>query len=435
MGLRACPRLSPDRCPVACEPVAGIVVMPSSQEPWEGLMKLVHVSCLVLMATSVARAQVCRPPTGVAGALSLHGINVPIRIFGGGIFVPVVLNDGRTYNWLLDTGFEESVVDPTTAKQLHLKSVDERTESGPGGAVATARVHGVTRRVAGIPLGAATLASLDLSGFDPVFGHHLDGVLGYDFFRRFVVIIDYRSATLTLCDTASYRPGREEPIALHLESKQPYIDAQIEGKRGPPVRGALEIDTGKLDPFSVNAAFARKNGLLKSQSTLLAMRGINVGGVTQAWMTRVKSLEFGHLVVGNPLMGIAEENADRAGQIGYGILRRVRLTLDYSRATAYVSPSANFQLPYQFDHAGFVLGSRAPDFTRLVVLMVVAHTPAAVAGIRAGDEILRINGRRASDFTLQDARDLFESAAGQQHLVLRRGSAVINAVVTCRPLV
>lgn len=106
---------------------------------------------------------------------------------------------------------------------LHLKSEAEHTEAGPGGEVKTSSVLGAKRSVAGIALIDEALFSLDLSGFAPLFGQHLDGVLGYDFFRQFVVILSYEHQHLTLCDPASFRPREGWPVALHLDSRQPYI--------------------------------------------------------------------------------------------------------------------------------------------------------------------------------------------------------------------
>jgi hypothetical protein len=177
------------------------------------------------------------------------------------------------------------------------------------------------------------------------------------------------------------------------------MEAQIESSSGKLIQGSIEIDTGKVDPFSLNAAFARRNGLLDNAPALLAMKGLSVGGETQAWMTRAKSLRFAGLVVKNPVMGIAEEDVDRAGgQIGYGLLKRFTITFDYSRKKAVFEPNASLDQPFEFDHAGFVFGTGVADFSSLAVFMVIAGTPAAAAGVQPGDEILTVQDRPASTF-------------------------------------
>lgn len=396
---------------------------------------MVRLACLACLAVGSSVAQVCHSPGGSDPASRLYGASVAIEVHGGGVFVPVVLNDGHTYSFLLDTGFEDSVLDPGTVKALQLTSENEHKEAAPGGEVKTAAVAGVRRVISGLALGESTLSSLDLSGFDPLFGHHLDGVLGYEFFKRFVVILDYKHVQLTLCEPSSFRPPAVPPLPLELASKQPYIGVAMAGVSGKPIYASMEIDTGKVDPFSISASFARKNGLLENPSKLLAVKGVSVGGETQAWLTRAAFVDFANVSVKNPVMGIAEENGDRAGQLGYGVLNRFRITLDYSRKQVYFESMGDSGKPYEFDHAGFILGAGGPDFSSLTAFMVIAGTPAAAAGIQQGDEVLTINGRPASAFTLDEAREYFEHAIGPQYLTLRRNGATLKVTVVCRPLV
>jgi hypothetical protein len=281
----------------------------------------------------------------------------------------------------------------------------------------------------------STLSSLDLSGFAPLFGQRLDGVLGYDFFNQFVVILDYQHQRLTLCDPVSFQGAKGQSVPRSLGSRQPYVEAEIEGPGEKLIHASLEVDTGKVDPFSLNAAFARRTGLMPDAQGLLAMKGVSVGGETQAWMTRAKALRFAGLLIKSPVMGIAEEDADRAGQIGYGVLRRFTITFDYSRKQAFFEPNESFDQPYEFDHAGFVLGAGPADFSMLTVFMVIAGTPAASAGIQNGDEILTINGRPASAFTLDGARQYFEHVEGPQKLTIRRNGSTISLTLECHALV
>lgn len=342
---------------------------------------------------------------------------------------------GRHYSFLLDSGFEDSVLDPTTVRALRLSSGEKHTDAAPGGKVETSSVAGVHRKVGGAALLDTSLSSLDLSGFAPLFGLHLDGVLGYDFFQQFVVVLDYQHRRLTLCDPASFQAGGAQSVPLNLESRQPYIDVQFEASNGKTIRASIEVDTGKVDPFSLNAAFARRNGLLADASTLLTVKGVSMGGTTQAWLTRAKSVRFADILIENPIMGIAEEDADRAGQLGYGLLKRFTITFDYSRKRTAFEPNSSIHDPFEFDHAGFVLGAGGPQFSTLTTFMVIAGTPASAAGVRDGDEIIAINGRPASALTLDEAREYFEHAVGPQKLTIRRDESILSLTVACHPIV
>ncbi|MGA8030321.1 MAG: PDZ domain-containing protein [Bryobacteraceae bacterium] len=224
-------------------------------------------------------------------------------------------------------------------------------------------------------------------------------------------------------------------MALNLASHQPYIDAEVQGSNGKPIHASVEIDTGKVDPFSMNAAFARRNGLRTDAPGVLAMKGISLGGETQAWFTRGEWLRFADFSLKNPVIAMAEEDTNRAGQLGYGVLKRFTITFDYARSRAFFEANASLSQMFEFDHAGWILSAGGPDFSSLKVFMVIAGTPASAAGIRDGDEILTINGRPANAFSLDEAREYFEHAMGPQKLSIRREGAMLSVIVGCHPLV
>ena len=116
-------------------------------------------------------------------------------------------------------------------------------------------------------------------------------------------------------------------------------------------------------------------------------------------------------------------------------IEAVHDNVDYARKTAFFEPNASFDQPYEFDHAGFVLGAGGTDFSTLTVFMVIAGTPASAAGIQTGDEILTINGRPARAFTLDEAREYFEHAVGLQKLTIRRNGSIMSLTVECHSIV
>ena len=141
----------------------------------------------------------------------------------------------------------------------------------------------------------------------------------------------------------------------------------------------------------MNAKFARKTGLFRDGRDVLAMKGVSVGGETQAWMTRGNALPW-ERYAGSP----------------FHWRRRRRC------------------------HAGFILESSGPDFSSLKVFMVIAGGPAAHAGLQDGDDILSINGRPANRYTLTQAREYFEQAKGPQVLRINRGGERLSVTVKCR---
>jgi C-terminal processing protease CtpA/Prc len=75
------------------------------------------------------------------------------------------------------------------------------------------------------------------------------------------------------------------------------------------------------------------------------------------------------------------------------------------------------------------------SFKTITAFMVIAHAPAADAGIQPGDIIFDINGKPASNFTLEEARRYFEHAIGKQKLRIVRHDTNLDVTIDCKPLV
>lgn len=92
------------------------------------------------------------------------------------------------------------------------------------------------------------ISSLDLTSFGPFFGRAPDGILGYDFLRRYVVLLDYENRAIEIYDPSSYEnDGPDSGIVLDTSSRQPYVTAVIATADGRRAEGRFLIDTGSSD--------------------------------------------------------------------------------------------------------------------------------------------------------------------------------------------
>ena len=81
--------------------------------------------------------------------------------------------------------------------------------------------------------------------------------------------------------------------------------------------------------------------------------------------------------------------------------------------------------------SGTFLIAEGKDFERITVLGVTARTPAAEAGLRNGDAILAVDGRRAPALTLEQTRALFRKP-GTYALELERDGRPLRLKLTTR---
>lgn len=378
-------------------------------------------------------AQPARIPELAPG---MSPVEIPIELHGNTPLVQVYVNGQGPLWFELDTGFGGDVLDANRARALGLEVGTPEKVPAPGGTIERSFVHDVRLRVGGVDLPPQTLLAIPLEHLAPFFGHPVDGVLSYDFIRRFVVEIDYAAARLRLYDPQTYQyAGRGEVLPISFLGQAPYVLASVLQPGREPVQGRFEIDTGSLDALNLNTPFAEANKLFPPEQKMFQVRGMSLGGETQGVITRVEALRLGHFTIPKPVTSAVTDDVDRAGQISAEILRRFKLILDYSHQRVILEKNSDFNEPFELDMAGVFIVAEPPDFKTLKLFLVIEGTPAWEAGLRSEDTITSINGRPASEFSLVEVRRLFKQEGRRLRLRVQHGEEERSVQIVLRRLI
>jgi hypothetical protein len=130
--------------------------------------------------------------------------------------VPVVINHTGPYDFLVDTGTQFTVVDPSLAAELHLKTQGTAEAVGIGfkGSTPFARVALLEAGSRSIENHLVLLQDLKLQAGD----FHIRGILGGHFLEHFDVLIDYAHSMLCLDDAKIMRASVK---GVHVELVAP----------------------------------------------------------------------------------------------------------------------------------------------------------------------------------------------------------------------
>jgi hypothetical protein len=363
-------------------------------------------------------------------------VRIPIELGSGIPFLPVRIDASGPFWFALDSGFQNSAVDWAIAERLGLEIGPEQTVAAPGGSVQRATITGVRFTVGPVEVRDPTVSAVrDLDGLAPLVGHRIDGILGFDFLSRFAVTIDYAGRAVELVEPELFRPpAGSQPIALDLGPRQPYVAARVQSARGEWIEGRFLIDTGAVTAVTLNTPFSDAHHLAEGGPSL-RVRGRSIGGDTDALLLRLPALRLGDVTLPGPVAGVTFDDVDRAGQISGEALSRFRLTFDYSRERMFLEPGPHLGDPFELDMAGFFLIAGGPDLRERTVYWVLEDTPAAEAGIRAGDRLLEVDGRDARGLALEAVRALFQQAAATRSLVLERDGETLRVTIRLRRLI
>jgi aspartyl protease len=353
---------------------------------------------------------------------------VPIELSANKPRTPVRVNGAGPFEFLVDTGSIFDLVDTERAAELGIAAAGEYDAFGAGeGTMNLQTAAGVRLGLGDLELPAQEIRVAPINAAIGVLeGRRLDGLLGYDFFSRFPVELDYEAGTLALG-----REPRGSPASLELVRRHPFVRAAfvLGGRR---LEHVFLVDTGFRSGLVLASPFVREEHLVeRAARTIEATTGAGIGGPTIERVGRADRFELGPFVLEDVVVNLSQAQAGTLAEHGYGgivgseILRRFTATFDYPEARLLLEPNAHFADPFEFDLSGlYLVGGDGIE-----VFRVVDGSPAADAGIRAGDRIV-------SDRPLDELRKSLRAEPGAvQVLELERDGRRFTASILLRRMI
>ena len=189
------------------------------------LLASVWAGCSPHAASDGVRAQRALPPAADAGieqvrfASGSSAYDIPFETNANKIYLPARINGAGPFWLILDSGAAFDVLDRARADALGL-ALDETGEVNGAGErkVSLAVASDVKVNLVGVEFSSARLNVVPVSDSIAEFeGRGVDGLLGHDFFERFVVEIDYAAGRISLHDPRAYTyAGRGEAHLLRV---------------------------------------------------------------------------------------------------------------------------------------------------------------------------------------------------------------------------
>ena len=377
------------------------------------------------------------PPPDFTIAGGKTSTTVPFELLNNHIYLQVKLNGKGPFRLLCDTG-GANIISPALSKQLGLKSEGALQGRGVGEkSEDVGLVKMESLQIGDVTLQNQVFAVFPMETFSAVEGVQVNGLVGYEVFKRFVTKVDYEHSMITFTTPASFKySGSGTVVPFIFNEHIPQVDGAIDG-----MKGKFDIDTGSRSSIDLLGPFVEAHDLVKRyNATLEAVTGWGVGGAARSLVTRAKVLTLGTVEVPNPVTELtlqkkgAFSSAYVAGNVGAGVLKRFNVTFDYLHQQIIFEPNANFNKPDVFDRSGMWLNMAGDAFE---VMDVVAGGPAAQAGLKVGDKIVAIEGRPANQVSLPALRVRFKTDAPgtKVHLTVQSGAEKRETDLVLRDLV
>ena len=397
---------------------------------------------------------------------------IKFELINNVILIPIEVN-GVALKFLLDTGVSKPIIFNFIKGSDSLKILNSEKIKikglGDGDYIDALRSSHNTFKIGEAINTDQTLFAVFDSRINlaPKLGTPIDGIIGYDIFKDFIVEINYASRYIKLYNPSSYKYkkcNRCEVLDLEFKDNRPYLNANVT-IQDKLVSVKLLMDSGGSDALWL---FEDKTkGLVLNDKYFEDFLGSGLSGDVYGKRTKIEALNINQFTINKPkvafpdsvMVNAVKKFKDRDGTIGGEILKRFNLIVDYSNAKITFKKNSSFNNAFSYNKSGLQVehdGVRVVmeinveennahfrseksntlsvnsivktnrDFSlkpTFVIHNVVKNSPAYWAGVQKGDVILSINSKNAFDLKLNQIVNHFYKKSGTKIklLVARHG--------------
>jgi len=346
----------------------------------------------------------------------------PIR---SGLYVRIEVNGSGPYTFCIDTGAGVCAIDAHLANRLRLPAVPHATTKMSDGQ-RSKQAHYV-------------VADLDLIRYQTPFMMPLavvplkelgyDGVIGMNMLSQFVLTLDGPGQTCSLTAKRAFTPPGVPALGLSLAGDAVAMRGKIEGRSV-----SLTIDTGLQDGINVRRSVFNRLGM--SRKAIASAKGglyqYSMYNSMPVELYRLQRLDLGNVTINYPIVAThTNEKSDgheKDAVIGWQIFSRVKSIFDFPGKRLYLITGPQISEPMIFNRTGIW------NYGDLVT-EVSAGSSAERQGVKPGDRIIALNGKRYEDTTPVDVDTAIIGTTGDRLvLTLRRGGQVMKKRIELREI-
>jgi predicted aspartyl protease len=311
---------------------------------------------------------------------------VPIDLSTGRPSIELRIDGQGPFRFALDTGSgADLILDEALAAELGLAPTGTRRIGDPNSPEALeAKVVKIDR----VEIGGLTLRGIDTIAWkrDVLVGSSAPrGVVGLGLFGPRLVTLDYPGAKLTVEPGELPEPDGRVVLAASFADGIPSISIDVAG-----VAFRAHVDSGSSGFLGLPLGAAEKLPL--EAPPVMVGRARTASGDYAVSESRLRgAVHVGSIAIESPKLRFVDLPI---GNLGSDLLRALVVTVDRKNARVRLLSSGRTLEASERPRLGILIPG--PKNGRLPVERVVPGSPAEIAGLRAGDEIVSLNGHEVA---------------------------------------
>ncbi|MGC4101077.1 aspartyl protease family protein [Ferruginibacter sp.] len=351
----------------------------------------------------------------------------PFKQFNGGVMViqARIGNLPDSLNFILDTGSGGISLDSSTCAEFNIHTVaSDTTITGIGGIRKVPFVFDQSLHLTGLEIKHLNFHVNNYEVLTSVYGEKVDGIIGYSFFSRYIVSVNFDSSIIEVYTPGKIKYPRNSTTLRPVFTALPIQWADIKDRK--KIGYNYYFDTGAGLCFLMSEQFAEDSAVLLSRRKPVVTQAQGFGGKLQMRLTVIKELKIGPYKFRQVPTHLYEDLYNvtsfpfTGGLIGNDLLRRFNMVINYPQREINLSPNGHFR--DNFDYAYTGLGIFYEN-GKIIVGDVIEGSPGAKAKIKVGDELFSVNNNLSHN--IMTYKNILQTPNDDIKVIVKRGETFI----------
>lgn len=366
--------------------------------------------------------------------------SVPFELFGDHIFIQLSVDNSEPVDFIFDTGDGLTVLDTDIAEELNLEPDHAEVKTSAQGSIKGSLIEHNTIEIGDVHLEEVELYTTSLNHLEMSIGRNIDGIIGYDLLKNYVVSIDYDDMLMKIYvpEGFSYQ-GKGQSMPVKLIHYIPTVTATVQLNNGETYKESFFVNTGAGTTMDFNTPFANKHKVIDKTGEHYSYPVAGLGKEeTRHYEGRVSNFKIGSIDVQNLPIGISQathgiqHNKKVAGIMGNRLLKHYNITFDLTNKVIYMDSNKVTDEPYTVNASGINL-QYDTELKKVIIHQVYENSPASKVGLKTNSQLKSINGKNVSESTLPELREALE-VEGKTTLTLSEDGGK-EIVLDLKPLI
>ena len=355
----------------------------------------------------------------------------PFSQYSGGVMIVHALlnNIPDTLNFILDTGSGGISLDSTTCAVYNIQSsVSDTIVTGMGSARKVKFAYDQQLRFPGLTMNEVDFHINNYEVLTSVYGEKIDGIIGYSFFKKYIVKINFDSLRIEVFTPGEIKYPKAGTLLRPAFTTLPIQNLTVKDRR--KIDFNFYFDTGAGLCFLMSEVFAQDSAILLKKRKPIYTQAEGMGGRLQMQLTVVRSLQIGHYKFRNVPTYIFTDDYNVTsypyvgGLLGNDILRRFNLIVNYPQREIHLQPNSHFTDPFDYAYTGMATYYLEG---RIVVEDIIAGSPADKAGLKVNDILIGVG----TSFTnnIMQYKTQLQNATGKIKVFISRDGKIMELFI------